>query len=68
MCTVLLLLVVVVVVVGSTTVICNNPTVMGQYGPDKVPVLREGNTIDAHYCLVIADYCARRPHYSSQGV
>jgi hypothetical protein len=23
------------------TVFCNNPTVMGQYGPDKVPVSRK---------------------------
>jgi hypothetical protein len=40
---------------------------MGQYGPDKVPASRKGHNIDAHYCWIIADYCARRLHYSSWG-
>jgi hypothetical protein len=52
----------------TSTVICKNPTVMGQYGPDKVPVSRKGHNIDMHYCRIIADYCMGRPHFSSWGV
>jgi hypothetical protein len=52
----------------TSTVICSSPTVMGQYGPDKVPVSRKGHTIDAHYCWIIVDHCVRRPHYSSWGL